>query len=226
MEYRIISIGATDMHPLWGERVPVRTGHATTTLLISGSMRLLVDPGLPGSVLEARLSERANLKVSDITHVFLTSFQPDVRRGLPAFDGATWWIGETERETYGVPLANMLRRAAQENDRELVATLEPEIALLQRCKPAPDELADNLKLFPLPGVTPGMCGLILSHQQYTLVIAGDAVPTVEHLEQGKAPQRAVDIDQARSSLAEVIEIADFIIPGRDNLVINPTRRPF
>lgn len=226
MDYRIISIGAMDMHPLWGERVPVRSGHATTTLLTVGDMKLIVDPGLPGNILEARLSERANLKISDITHVFLTSFRPDVRRGLPAFDGATWWIAEAERESYGVPLAAQLRQAAEANDRELMLALEPEIALLQRCQPAPDELAENLKLFPLPGVTPGLTGLVLAHQRYTLVIAGDAVPTIEHLEEGKAPQRAVDLDQAKESLVEVIEIADLVVPGRDNLVLNPTKRPF
>ncbi|MGP1346464.1 MAG: MBL fold metallo-hydrolase [Phycisphaerales bacterium] len=226
MEHRIISIGAMDMHPLWGEKAPVRTGHATTTLLIAGSMKLLVDPGLPGNILEARLGERANIKISDITHVFLTSFRPDVRRGLPAFDGAVWWISESERETYGVPLAAQYRQAAEDNDRDLMQAIEPEVALLKRCEPAPDELAENLKLFPLPGVTPGLTGLILAHPRYTLVVAGDAVPTIEHLEQGKAPQKAIDVDQARESLAEVVEIADLIIPGRDNIVLNPTKRPF
>lgn len=226
MDYRIISIGAMDAHPLWGEKAGVRSGHATTTLLSVGDMRILVDPGLPANILEARLSERANLKISDITHVFLTSFRPDVRRGLPAFDGSTWWIAEPEREAYGVPLAAQLRQAAEENDREIMRALEPEIALLKRCEPAPDELADNLKLFPLPGVTPGLTGLILAHQRYTLVIAGDSVPTNEHLEQGKSPQKATNLDQARESLMEVIEIADLIIPGRDNIVLNPTKRPF
>ena len=34
-EYRIISIGTLAANPLWDEKVPVRTGHATTTLIAS-----------------------------------------------------------------------------------------------------------------------------------------------------------------------------------------------
>ena len=48
----------------------------------------------------------------------------------------------------------------------------------------------------------------------------------EHLTQGKVLPWAPDVTQARESFAEVIEIADLIILGRDNLVVNPTKRPF
>jgi hypothetical protein len=52
------------------------------------------------------------------------------------------------------------------------------------------------------------------------------MPTQEHLEQGKVLTTAVDIEQARTSFEEIIEIADMVVPGRDNLLINPTKRPF
>ena len=65
MEYRIISIGALDIHPLRGERTAVRTGHATTTLVRSGQTTILVDPGLPPQPLAARLEERTGLKPGD-----------------------------------------------------------------------------------------------------------------------------------------------------------------
>ena len=83
-----------------------------------------------------------------------------------------------------------------------------------------------MDLFPLPGVTPGLTGLVLAGPRHTTVIAGDAVPTEEHLTQGKVLPWAPDVTQARESFAEVIEIADLIILGRDNLVVNPTKRPF
>ena len=82
MDFRIISIGCLAAHPLWNERGAVRTGHATTTLITSGKRRILVDPGLPPQALSARLSERAGISPQDVTDVFLTSFAPDVRRGL------------------------------------------------------------------------------------------------------------------------------------------------
>ena len=225
-EVRVVSIGALDAHPLRGEREPLRTGHATTTLIVSGESRILVDPGLPAPALAARLDERAGLRVADITHVFLTSFRPDARRALPAFETAAWLIGAEERESVGVPLVHELRRAQEAGDAELAETIGAEIALLQRCEPAPDAVAPHVDLFPLHGVTPGLTGLIVPDPRHTLLVCGDAVPTVEHLERGVAPKWAADPERALESLSEAIEIADLLVLGRDNMVVNPTKRPF
>lgn len=229
MDLRIISIGALAAHPLWGERGQVRTGHATTTLIRSGDRNILVDPGLPDQALVARLAERANLKPAEITHVFLTSFRPDTRRGILGFDDATWWIGEAERETVGAMLAMRLKQLAagggdDEHDEQLREVLGQDIATLRRCEAAPDKLADHVDLFPLPGVTPGLCGVIVSHARHTTVVCGDAIPTVEHLEQGQILPSAVDVEQAKESFAEAVEIGDYLVLGRDNIVVNPTRR--
>lgn len=227
MDLRIISIGALAAHPLWGERGQARTGHATTTLIRSGDQTILVDPGLPEQALTARLAERANLKPADITHIFLTSFRPDTRRGLLTFEEATWWVGEAEREAVGGMLATRLKQIAgsgDEHDAELIRVLEQDVATLRRCEPAPDKLAEGVDLFPLPGVTPGLCGLIAAHPRYTTVICGDAIPTIEHLEQGKVLPSAVDVEQARESFREAVEIGDYLVLGRDNFVVNPTRR--
>lgn len=226
LDVRVISIGALDVHPLWGERAPTRSGHATTTLIRSGERRILVDPGLPAPALVARLGERSGLTPDAVTHVFLTSFRPDCRRALDAFPDATWWISETERESVGVPLAMSLRDAMDGDDEEITDALRREVALLQRCEPAPDEVAERVSLFPLPGVTPGLTGLLIAEARHTTLITGDAIPTVEHLSTGQAPRNAADLDRARESLAEAIEIADLLILGRDNLVINPVKRPF
>jgi glyoxylase-like metal-dependent hydrolase (beta-lactamase superfamily II) len=221
MDYRIISIGALSVHELWERQGEARTPHATTTLVRSGDRVILVDPGLPAQVIAARLSERAGLGPADVTDVFLTNYRPSHRWGLPAFDRATWWISEAERETVGRLLVAHLQ---QTDDEQGQATLKQEIALLKQCKAAPDKLAPQVDLFPLPGYTPGTCGLLLSEPTATVLLAGDAVATVEHLEQGRVLRGAADLEQARESLAEAVEIADFIVPGHDNWVINRTRR--
>jgi len=59
----------------------------------------------------------------------------------------------------------------------------------------------------------------------TTLVAGDAVGTQEHLAEGRILPGAYDAEEARTSLTEAIEIADVIIPGHDNLVLNPTRQP-
>ncbi|HRJ49969.1 MAG: MBL fold metallo-hydrolase [Phycisphaeraceae bacterium] len=227
MDYRIISIGALACHPLWGERAPVRTGHATTTLIRSKDRVIVVDPSLPELALEARLLERANLRPGEVTDVFLTSFRPDVRRGVALFESASWWIGEAEREAVGAVLATRLKEEAQaQGDEELIEALSRDVAILRRTRAAGDRLADQVDLFPMPGVTPGLCGLLLEHPRYTVVVCGDGIPTVEHLERGMALSPAVDVDRARSSMAEAVEVADLLVPGRDNVVVNPTKRPF
>ena len=42
MDVRVISIGALPAHPLWSEKAPVRTGHATTTVIRSRDRVILV----------------------------------------------------------------------------------------------------------------------------------------------------------------------------------------
>lgn len=226
MQYHIVSIGAMERNPLWNEREPVRTGHATTTLIVAADKRILVDPGLPPQVLEARLNERVNMRPADITDIFLTSFRRETTRGIRAFDHATWWVNEAEREGVGVALISELARASDAGEQELVAALEQDVAVLRECKAAPDVLAEGVDLFPLPGVSPGLCGLILAMPRFTLVIAGDAIPMGAYLERGEVPNYAADVDKARESFADVVEVADLVIPGRDHMVVNPTRRPF
>lgn len=235
MEYRVISIGAMSANDLWDEREAVRTGHATTTLIESVSddqtatpVKILVDPGLPEPALVARLAERANIGPEAITHVFLTCFRPETRRAIGAFERARWLIGPLEREAVGVPLAQSLMRLREnfeEPDEQVMAVLQTDVAILQRCEAAPDRLARGVDLFPLPGVTPGLTGLLLSGRE-TVLVCGDAVPTAQHLALGRVPKRSEDAKQALESLGEAVEIADLLILGRDNLVVNPTRRAF
>jgi glyoxylase-like metal-dependent hydrolase (beta-lactamase superfamily II) len=230
MDLRVISIGALSANPLWGERTPVRSGHSTTTLIRAAKKSILVDPGLPDQVIVARLAERAAARPADISHVFLTSFNPELRRGLLAFPNAVWWISAAEREQIGAALVARIQEAAAEGDDDLKATLEQEIAVLHRCQAAPDHIADDrgerIDLFPLPGLTPGLTGLVIAGSRHTTLICGDAIPTVEHLEQGQVLPDAADVAKARESFTEAIEIADLLVLGRDNIAVNPTKRPF
>ncbi len=226
VQFRVISIGALGAHPLWNERGEARPAHATTTLITVGAAHILVDPSLPPQILVPRLAERSNLKPQQITHVFLTCLHPAHRRGLAAFDKAEWFVSTVERESIGVPLVAKFHEARDAGDADLAQTLHQEIEVIERCKPAPESLAAGVDLFPSAGVTPGLTGLLLAMRGSTTIVAGDAMPTQEHLEQGKVLSQCHDLAKARESFAEIIEIADFIVAGRDNLLINQTRRPF
>ena len=220
MNYRVISIGTLSHHELWPQpstRVP---SHASTTLVRSGEKVILVDPGLPPPLIAARLTERTGLQPTDVTDVFLTNFRPAHRRGLSAFGHARWLIGEREQETVKEHLSVALGEPCDESTKTMI---EQDLQLLQRCRTAPDRLADNVDLFPLPGFTPGTCGLLLCAARWTGLIAGDAVATAEHLEQGRVLRGSFDATMAVQSLAEAVQIADIIVLGHDNVVLNPTR---
>ena len=223
-QYRIISIGTLSSHPLWDEPENTRTGHATTTLISVGDSHVLVDPSLPPQVLLHRLSERTPIKPEQVTHVFLTTFEPERRRSLTAFDGAHWLMHEPEIEAARPALGQRVEEADDIGDAKMAAFFRDQLTLLQRLEPAPDELMPGIDLFPLPGVTPGSCGLLLPLPGLTVLVCGDAVATAEHLEQGKVLPHCVDVEQARESFREAVEIADVIIPGRDNVMPNPLRR--
>ncbi len=224
MDYRIVSIGTLAAHPLWNERAPVRTGHATTTLISSGEANIIIDPSLPSQVVAARLNEVSRIKPEDITHVFLTSFEPERRRGLTLFERAEWLVYEPELRSAEAAITAKLREAEENDDEQLTAFFKEQLNLLSRCGAAPDRIARGVDLFPLPGVTPGSCGLLLSMPGMTVLICGDAIATSEHLLEGKVLQGAVDIEQAQDSFREAIEIADVLILGRGNITLNPIRR--
>jgi glyoxylase-like metal-dependent hydrolase (beta-lactamase superfamily II) len=104
-----------------------------------------------------------------------------------------------------------------------VEPLEDRLALLERLRPAEDCITQGVDLFPLAGVTPGSCGILVSQPTRTILLAGDAVATREHLAGAMVLPHCWDRESAQNSLAEAIEIADVIVPGRDNILLNPTR---
>ena len=95
VELRVISMGALAAHPLRGEKGNLRPGHLSTILLSIDDRKILVDPSLPGKILLDRLQERSGVQPAEITDVFLSSFRPESRRGLPLFENARWLVAIT-----------------------------------------------------------------------------------------------------------------------------------
>lgn len=215
----IISIGTLSRNRIWGESEAVRTPHATTTLIRTGERRILVDPGLPAPALAARLFERTGLRPDAIDTVFLTNFRPSHRAGLPLFQRAKVFIQEIEQQAARQHLERLIDQAPDEDiDRKL---MQEELEILERLSVADDKLAPGVDLFPVLGYTPGQSGLLIAAPTTTILIAGDAIPTLEHFLAGQVLHDAYDIKSAQESMAEVYEIADQIVPGHDNVFVNP-----
>ena len=221
----VISIGTLSRNRLWNESKALRTPHATTLLVRAGERgsntrerRILVDPGLPGPALAARLFERTGLLPADVDVVFLTSFRPSHRGGLALFPDADWLLHGPERDAVREHLTDL----ADRGDAEVRGIVRRELAVLDRTRELEgDKLAEQVDLFPLPGYTPGTCGLLVAEAASTTLIAGDAVPTRDHLLAAQVLPDAHDPDAAREAMREVYEIADVVVPGHDNLFLNP-----
>ena len=215
----VISIGTLSRNRLWNETEPVRTPHATTTLIRTPKRTIVVDPGLPAQALAARLFERTGLRPQNIDTVFLTNFRPSHRAGLSLFPHAKTYIHELEQQAMAQHLQRMLDEAPKEDlDRKV---FQSELKLLESLKTPDDKLAEHVDLFPLFGYTPGTCGILVSDPTRTIMVAGDAVPTQEHFLAGQVLPDTHDIPAAHEALREVYEIADLIVPGHDNFFLNP-----
>ncbi len=216
----VISIGTLSRNPFWSEQGTVRPAHATTTLIRDGTLSVLVDPSLPPELLAHRLDERTGLKPGQIDSVVLTNFRPVHRRSLELFDEATWWIGPDERQAIASHLNAALEehRLADQDDQAPPLEIEQELALLGRTEAAGEQLSPNVHLFPSPGASPGSISLLIAGVK-TVVVAGDAILTRDHFENGRVFERSADPTKARESFADIVEVAEIIVPGHDNLIM-------
>ena len=215
----VISIGTLSRNLLWKESEPVRTPHATTTLVRTGKRVILIDPGLPGQILAARLFERTGLRPAAVDTIFLTNSRPAHRGGLAAFPNAKVLMHPTERERVLLDLTMRLDETDDDDDDRVL--IQAEAKLLGGIKAADDKLAPQVDLFPLFGYTAGTCGLLVTSTTQSTLIAGDAVASADHLLAGQVLPGCFDLGAAKESLQEVYEIADVVVPGHDNVLLNP-----
>jgi len=203
VRFDVLAIGSLAANPYWGEKTPVRREYATATLVRSEDVTLVVDPGWPAEVLRAALFYRAGLAPEAVTHVFLTHFDPAHFCGIDLFGEAEWAMFEEE-----------IRYARAEGERDGLGG-----QVIERVRPAPERFAAGVDLFPTFGPSPGHCSLLVYTALATTVVAGDIVPTREHFERGSLEEEPWDLEKARQSLRDVLEIADLVVPGHDNLLV-------
>ena len=220
VEYCIISIGALSHNRLWGETRAVRTAHATTTLVSDAKRLILVDPSLPESALAARFNERTGKTLADVTDVFCTTLRSVHRRGIKALRHATWWCSRQELQSCQHYLQGILDSAHPWSAEEK-ADMQADLDLLDRFRPAPERFTPQVHFYPLVGASAGSAGLLLAPATSTIVIAGDAVVTGEHLARGQVWEGCADTQAAMESLSDLLEVAVVIVPGHDNLTLSP-----
>jgi glyoxylase-like metal-dependent hydrolase (beta-lactamase superfamily II) len=223
VEFTVISIGTLSHNRLWGESVTVRTAHATISLVSEKDRLILVDPSLPATALAARFGERTGKTLADVTDVFCTNLRLAHRRGVEAVPRAKWWASELELLSYRGKLDHLLASADRLSEEDAAAA-RASIAMIERFSPAPDKFSEQVSLFPTPGPTEGATGLLLSPPDMTVAVAGDAALTIPHVEGGQVWDGCHDVSAAADSLRELLEIAEVIVTGHDNLMVAPRGR--
>ncbi len=82
-----------------------------------------------------------------------------------------------------------------------------------------ERFGEQIHLYPLAGPSVGSAGLLLTPPANTIVIAGDAAVTAEHFRRGQVWRGCVDTAAAMAALRDLVEIADVIVPGHDNVML-------
>jgi len=199
----VLAIGSLAKNRYWDEKAPVRKEYATATLVRSADVVLVVDPGWPAEVLDAALYYRAGLKAKDVTHVFLTHFDAAHCLGIGLFEKARWSMYDEE-----------IRYAEAETPADV-----PARAILARLQAAPEKFGPGVDLFPTFGHTPGHASVLAYTALESTIVAGDVVLTRDHFESSDLGEMPWDLEKAKVSFQDVLEIADQIVPGHDNAFV-------
>jgi len=199
----VIAIGSLARNKYWNEAAAVRQEYATATLVRSGKMALLVDPGWPAEVLRPALFYRAGLEPQAVTHVFVTHLDAAHFMGIGLFKAAKWWAYEEE-----IAYADA-EWSADGAGRKVLARLDA----------APAKFAAGIDLYPTFGHTAGHASVLVYTATHNTIVAGDVVLTREHFERGDLGEEPWDLAKAKASFQDVVEIADTIVPGHDNIFV-------
>jgi glyoxylase-like metal-dependent hydrolase (beta-lactamase superfamily II) len=163
--------------------------NSTTTLIQNEGKYIIVDPGLDESVLEKAL-EGEGLEKGDIDCVFLTHYHLDHILNARLFRRAIIADGHCFYK----------RNRGKEHDGKL--------------------FGENIEIMHTPGHTPEHSSLIFSTTEATYAVAGDLIWW--HLENGRAALNlpdpfACDVDALIKSRKNILQKADFIIPGHGRM---------
>ena len=199
----VIAIGSLAANKYWNEKTAVREEYSTATLVRAGKLVLMVDPGWPAEVLRSALYYRSGLAPDAVTHVFVTHLDASHMRGIGLFGKAKWLAYEEE-----------LRYAQAEWPPDA-----PGRQALARLKAAPEKFAPGVDLYPTFGHTPGHASIFAYTPTQGTIIAGDAVLTRDHFEHGDLGEAPWDLEKAKLSLQDIVEIAEIVVPGHDSLFV-------
>lgn len=166
---------------------------STVTLVSIPKHNIIVDSGIPGegeSIIKGLSAH--GLSQNDINIVINTHLHGDHISNNALFENARF-------------IAHV---------KELPARL-PNVLVIE----GEYELSDNIRLIETPGHTPGSISVVVKNAENskTYVIAGDALPIKDNYVQWVPPGINYNPKIALASMKRIVELADFVIPGHDDM---------
>src|SRR5579863_2234765 len=172
--------------------------------------RILVDPAHVGRrpMLWEALAQRG-LGPTDIDGVLLTHAHWDHIQNIDVFNHAPLFFHPLERAYSLMPHRNDWATPAWTGTILERQTIEEVVD--------GQEILKGVTVVDMPGHTPGSIGLAVENDAGLSVIVGDALPTAKSIATGDAGLIFWDLDQARDSIARVMQMGDVFYPGHDRI---------
>lgn len=197
--WSIVTIGNLSRNRYWGEGdgQPVRPPICTCTLIDGHGFQLLVDPSLADrTAMETELDRRTGLQLHEISAVFVTHAHGDHHAGLAHFADATWLAAP--------PVAEAINKTGK---------------YAKAVMPASGLIMDEIDVVATPGHTADHHSLRFDWEDHSIVVAGDAVMTLEFWRHRQGYFNSADPEQVARTMENLANLADIIVPGHDNYLL-------
>ena len=167
LQWKTLTLGHLSRNKFWGESdaAQYHSVVATTTLVQTEGVNILVDPTLPVEQTEALLRLHAGLGREDIHIVYATHYHGDHRVDADKYPNAKQYMSAASLQD---------AQAAIEEVRK-GRGVPAFVVGLEKFLPAPEQLAPGVALYPLPGHTDGNTGLMLTAREGSVLLAGDTI---------------------------------------------------
>jgi len=199
--FTIVNIGTLSTNKFWGETERIHPVSATCTLLVVDGLRIIVDPSPYPEPLAQKLFDTTGLRPDAIDMVYVTHVHGDHRFGIDLFAGKPWLTPRAELDGW---------KAQVPNERHIA----------ERFLPAEQHVPSGVALMPSPGHTLGLGCLVADTSWGRLVIAGDAVMTLEYFDAEEGFPNSKEFRLATESIRNIKRAADIVVPGHGNYILN------
>lgn len=218
LQWKTLTLGHLSRNKFWGESdaAQYHSVVATTTLVQTDDINILVDPTLPVEQTEALLRLHAGLGREDIHIVYATHYHGDHRVDADKYPNAKQYMSAASLQD---------AQAAIEEVRQGRGV--PAFVMgLEDFLPAPEQLAPGVTLYPLPGHTDGNTGLMLAASEGRVLLAGDTIMGEEYFCAGEGYWFNTSAEKTHISILRAAQDADIVVPGHGDVFLTEGRSKF